>query len=123
MEITLVKAARAGDRDRAWLTAGGATRRGAIHVVHDLPHLVVESLFGITNRLWAELAAGDHTEAGHAAAARDPGRKITPFNDGFVGVSCPVAMLWSRLGFMSTPSFLTGVDTRPNRLIRIAGPR
>jgi hypothetical protein len=75
MEIALVKAAGPGDRDRAWLTVDGATRRGAVHVVHDLPHLVVESLFGITDGLWAELAAGTHAEADHAAAARDPGRQ------------------------------------------------
>jgi hypothetical protein len=75
MEITLVKAARPGDQGRAWLTVGETTRRGAVHVVHDLPHLVVESLFGITDGLWAELAAGDHAQAGHAAAARDPGRR------------------------------------------------
>jgi hypothetical protein len=47
MEITLVKAAGPGDQDRVWLTVDGATRCGAIHVVHDLPHLVVESLFGM----------------------------------------------------------------------------
>lgn len=74
MEITLVKAAEPGGRDRAWLTVDGASRRGAIHVVHDLPHLVVESLFGVTDGLWAELAAGAHAEAGRAAAARDPRR-------------------------------------------------
>jgi hypothetical protein len=75
MEVTLVKAAGPGDRDRAWLTVGGVTRRGPVHVVHDLPHLAVESLFGIDDGLWAELAAGDHTAAGHAAAARDPERQ------------------------------------------------
>ena len=74
MEITLVKAAGPGDRDRAWLKAGDAARRGPVHVIHDLPHLVVESLFGITDGLWAELAAGSHTAAGHAASARDPKR-------------------------------------------------
>jgi hypothetical protein len=30
MEITLVKAARPGGRDRAWLTAGGVARRGPV---------------------------------------------------------------------------------------------
>jgi len=75
MEITLVKAAGPGGRDRAWLTVDGASRRGAIHVVHDLPHLVVESLFGVTDGLWAELAAGAHAQAGRAAAARDPRRR------------------------------------------------
>ena len=50
------------------------TRRGSVHVVHDLPHLAVESLFGIGDGLWAELAAGDHAAADQAAAARDPQR-------------------------------------------------
>jgi hypothetical protein len=75
MEITLVKAAGPGDRDRAWLQAGDAARRGPVHVIHDLPHLVVESLFGITDGLWAELAAGSHAAAGRAASARDPRRQ------------------------------------------------
>jgi hypothetical protein len=75
MEITLVKDAGPGDRDRAWLTAGGVARRGPVHVIHDLPHLVVESLFGITDGLWGELAAGSHAAASHAAAARDPKRQ------------------------------------------------
>jgi hypothetical protein len=75
MEIALVKGTGPGGRDRVWLTVDGAARRGAVHVVHDLPHLVVESLFGITDGLWAELAAGAHAEAGRAAASRDPGRQ------------------------------------------------
>ena len=74
MEVTLVKA-WPGDRDRAWLTVAGVTRRGPVHVVHDLPHLAVESLFGIDDGLWAELAAGDHAAAGYAAMARDPQRR------------------------------------------------
>ena len=74
MEITLVKAAGPGDRDRAYLKARGIARRGPVHVIHDLPHLVVESLFGITDGLWAELAAGSHAAAGQAASARDPKR-------------------------------------------------
>ena len=75
MEVTLVKAAGPGDRDRAWLTVAGVTRRGPVHVVHDLPHLAVESLFGIGDGLWAELAAGGHAAASHAATARDPQRQ------------------------------------------------
>ena len=75
MEVTLVKAAWPGDRDRAWLTIAGVTRRGPVHVVHDLPHLAVESLFGIDDGLWAELAVGDHVAAGHAATARGPKRQ------------------------------------------------
>jgi hypothetical protein len=74
MEITLVKAAWPSDRDRAYLTAGDVAWRGPIHVIHDLPHLVVESLFGITDGLWAELAAGSHAAATHPVTARDPKR-------------------------------------------------
>ncbi len=74
IEVTLVKAAGPGDRDRAWLTAAGVTRRAPVHVVHDLPHLAVESLSGIDDGLWAELAAGDHAAASRAATARDPQR-------------------------------------------------
>jgi hypothetical protein len=75
MEIALVKAGRPGDHDRAWLTVAGSTRRGAVHVVHDLPHLVVESLFGIDDGLWAELAGGAHAAASEATTARDPKRQ------------------------------------------------
>jgi hypothetical protein len=74
MEITLVKAAGPGERDCSYLKTGDAARRGAVHAIHDLPHLVVESLFGITDGLWAELAAGSHAAAGHAASARHPKR-------------------------------------------------
>jgi hypothetical protein len=74
MEIALVKAAGPGDRDRAYLEVDGVTRRGAVHVIHDLPHLAVESVFGITDGLWAELAAGSHAAASRAATARDPKR-------------------------------------------------
>jgi hypothetical protein len=75
MEITLVKGAGPGDRDRAWLTVGGIARRGPVHVIHDLPHLVVESLFGIADGLWAELASGSHAAAGRAATAREAKRR------------------------------------------------
>jgi hypothetical protein len=74
MELTLTKASGPDDRDRAWLASEGVTRRAAVHPVHDLPHLAVESVFGITDGLWAELAAGAHDEAGRAASARDPRR-------------------------------------------------
>jgi hypothetical protein len=75
MEITLVKAAGPHDRDRAYLEVDRSTRRGPVHVSHDLPHLVVESLFGIDDGLWGELAAGRHAEASQAATARDPKRQ------------------------------------------------
>ncbi len=74
MEITLVKASGPGDQDRVWLADAGKARRVPVHVVHDLPHLAVESVFGITDGLWSELAAGLHSEAGRAATARAPKR-------------------------------------------------
>ena len=46
MEVTFVKADGPGEQDRVYLTMGGAVRRGPVHVVHDLPHLVVESVVG-----------------------------------------------------------------------------
>jgi hypothetical protein len=75
MEITLVKAAGPGERDRAYLEVDGVVRRGPVHVIHDLPHLVVESLFGIDDGLWGELAAGSHAAPGQAVTARDPKRQ------------------------------------------------
>jgi hypothetical protein len=75
MQITLVKAAGPGDRDRAYLEIDGVTRHGPVHVLHDLPHLVVESLFGIDDGLWGELAAGSHVAASHAVTARHPKRQ------------------------------------------------
>ncbi|HEY1000547.1 MAG TPA: hypothetical protein VGD83_12970, partial [Streptosporangiaceae bacterium] len=58
-ELTLVKGETAA-LDRTWMSMpDGSTRQVAVHVVHDLPHLVVESLFGIEDGLWeCWLAAG-----------------------------------------------------------------
>ena len=75
MQLSFVKAGGPHDRDRVYLGAGANARRLPVHVVHDLPHLVVESLFGITDGLWAELASGRHPEAGFAASARDTRRQ------------------------------------------------
>ena len=36
---------------------------------------MVESLFGIGDGLWGELAAGSHVASGHAVTARDPKRQ------------------------------------------------
>jgi hypothetical protein len=47
----------------------------AVHPVHDIPHLVVESLFGIKDGLWGELAGGGHAGSNAAASARDPKRQ------------------------------------------------
>ncbi|HZU75408.1 MAG TPA: hypothetical protein VFA70_01500 [Dehalococcoidia bacterium] len=70
-----MKSASPAERDRTYLTADGQTRQVAVHVMHDLPHLVVESFFGIDDGLWAELAAGRHEAANRAATARGPKRQ------------------------------------------------
>jgi hypothetical protein len=55
-EITLVKGETPA-LDRTWMSMpDGSTRQVAVHAVHDLPHLVVESLFGIEDGLWGVLA-------------------------------------------------------------------
>ncbi len=46
-------------RDSAWLSfPDGTARREAVHVIHDLPHLVVESVFGLGDGLWGSRASG-----------------------------------------------------------------
>jgi len=75
MEVVIVKGAGGRDPDRTYLGRGGESERAAVHVVHDLPHLVIESLFGMDDGLWAELEQGMHREAARAGAARDPMRQ------------------------------------------------
>ena len=44
--------------DRTWLSfPDGAARREDVHVIQDLPHLVVESVFGLDEGLWGSRAA------------------------------------------------------------------
>jgi hypothetical protein len=55
--------------DRTWVTfPDGTSRQGAARVIHDLPHLVVESAFGIDDGLWGTLAS---LRAGPARRASD----------------------------------------------------
>lgn len=76
MEIVLVKAGGRGEGDRVYVNRGGGEpHRVPVHPAHDLPPLVVESLFDITDGLWGELAAGAHAEAAAAVTARDPKRQ------------------------------------------------
>jgi hypothetical protein len=77
VEVTFVKADWPGERHRIYLRVGDVAWRGPVHVVHDLPHLVVESIFGIDDGLWAELEAGHHQGAARAVTARDPKRQKT----------------------------------------------
>lgn len=72
-----MKASTSGEQDRVYLTMAGSMRRGPVHVVHDLPHLAVESVFAIHDGLWAELEAGHHAAAARAVTARDPKRQKT----------------------------------------------
>jgi hypothetical protein len=72
--ITLVKGETAA-LDRTWMSMpDGSTRQVAVHVVHDLPHLVVESLFGIEDGLWGVLARGGFGAA-NLARTRSRGRR------------------------------------------------
>ncbi len=74
VEIAIIKAREPGERDRAFIERDGRTEQAAVHVVHDLPHLAVESLFEI-NGLWSELAGGRHLDANRSTTARDPKRR------------------------------------------------
>jgi hypothetical protein len=72
--ITLVKGETSA-LDRTWMSMpDGSTRQVAVHVVHDLPHLVVESLFGIEDGLWGVLARGGFGAA-NLARTRSRGRR------------------------------------------------
>ena len=73
-EITLVKGETSA-LDRTWMSMpDGSTRQVAVHAVHDLPHLVVESLFGIEDGLWGVLARGGFAAA-NRARTRSRGRR------------------------------------------------
>jgi hypothetical protein len=75
MDIAIVKRGSAADEDRVVLTQDHRSWRAPVHVAHDLPHLVVESLFGIKDGLWGELASQRHPDATQAVTARDPKRR------------------------------------------------
>jgi hypothetical protein len=58
-DVAIVKGdTPAGDRISLTLP-DGTSRRAVAHVIHDLPHLVVESAFGIDDGLWSTLASRD----------------------------------------------------------------
>lgn len=58
--------------DRTWLSfPDGSAHRAAVHVVHDLPHLVVESVFGLDDGLWGTLAVGGFAPANRAVTRRN----------------------------------------------------
>jgi hypothetical protein len=79
-DITFVKGETSAV-DRTWMTMpDGSTRQLAVHVVHDLPHLVVESLFGIEDGLWGVLARGGFSGA-NLARTRSRGRRARLVTD------------------------------------------
>jgi hypothetical protein len=87
VDISIVKGGE-GARDRTWMTlSDGTTRQIAVAVIHDLPHLVVESLFQVDDGLWGVLAAGGFAPANEAVTMRSTGRaKVklvtdAPFDD------------------------------------------
>jgi hypothetical protein len=79
-DITLVKGETSA-LDRTWMsTPDGSTQQVAVHPVHDLPHLVVESLFGIEDGLWGVLARGGFAAA-NRARTRSRGRRARLVTD------------------------------------------
>jgi hypothetical protein len=79
-EITLVKGETSA-LDRTWMSMpDGSTRQVAVHVLHDLPHLVVESLFGLEDGLWGVLAQGGFAAA-NRARTRSRGRRVRLVTD------------------------------------------
>jgi hypothetical protein len=77
-DVALVKGETPAD-DRTWLSfPDGTAHRAAVHVIRDLPHLVVESVFDLGDGLWGTLAGGgfdrEHPEPASRAVTRRGGR-------------------------------------------------
>lgn len=94
--------------DLTWLSfPDGTARREAVHVIHDLPHLVIESVFGLDEGLWGTLAT-----------RRFPGLRLVtdvPFDDHAVAKAAVKAVL-NRWG--DGPDAPSGVRAR----LRRSGP-
>ena len=57
--------------DWSWLSfPDGTSRQSAVHVIYDLPHLVVESVFGLREGLWGTLAETGVVPVPRAASRR-----------------------------------------------------
>lgn len=75
MKIVVVKASSADERDRMWVTrTDGSTDQVPINIVHDLPHLVVESALGLRFGFWGLIDAGAFSREIKASHARQPER-------------------------------------------------
>src|SRR5580692_1184814 len=71
--------------DRTWLSLpDGSAHRAVVHVIHDLPHLAVESVFGLDDGLWGTLAVGGFEPANRAVTRRNARIRLVtdaPFDD------------------------------------------
>ncbi len=73
-DVAIVKGDTPAD-DRTWLSfPDGTARRATVHVVRDLPHLVVESVFHLDDGLWGALAAGRPQPVAGVPRSRGNGR-------------------------------------------------
>jgi hypothetical protein len=83
-DVAIVKGETPAD-DRTWLSfPDGTAHRAPVHVIHDLPHLVVESVFGLDDGLWGTLAAGGFEPASRAVTRRKGHIRLVtdaPFDD------------------------------------------
>jgi hypothetical protein len=81
--------------DRTWLSfPDGTARRAVVHVIHDLPHLVVESAFGLGDGLWGTLACGGFANATRALGI--PGSASSPTSRSTISARRPGRGTWSR---------------------------
>jgi hypothetical protein len=75
MDIVVIKGRATGERERMWVTrSDGTTDQVPINMVHDLPHLIVESAFGLRFGFWGLIDAGAFAREIQASQAREPKR-------------------------------------------------
>lgn len=83
--------------DRTWLSLpDGTARRSVVYVIHDLPHLVVESVFGLESGLWGTLASGAFPKAATTTLVRRNGSTrliIDQPLDGLAGRTWPAHVI------------------------------
>jgi len=105
--------------DRGWLTLpDGTARHAVIHVIHDLPHLVVESVFRLDDGLWSTLAGDDFPAAAREVTRRNGRLRLIADAPSALGVAkAAVSAVVNRWG--EGPDTPAGVRAR----LRARGPR